>query len=299
MPLKKLPEHILSVPLAGLLMLFSLLPLRILYGISSVLAFLMIRFFPYRKKLVMENLENSFPEKSPEEREAICRGFYRHLCDVVVEVIKMISMRKRTLQRRCTYSRESLEIFERFHRAGKNVIIALGHQGNWEWGGAAFNLHNPSRPITAYRPLKNKVFDRLVYRIRARFGTDVVPMKHLTRKILTLKNQGVVVGLLADQAPPPGYAYWTEFLSQETPVYTGPEKLAKKMDMPVVYCAVNKQRRGHYLVETRVVAENPREMPDEAISRLHTRFLEEEIRKEPRFWLWSHRRWKHKLKKGN
>lgn len=135
--------------------------------------------------------------------------------------------------------------------------------------------------------------------LRSRFGGDIVPMSALYKRLLTLKQQGIstTIGLIADQTPPPESAYWTTFLNQDTPVFNGTEKLAKKFDYPVVYLNIKKIKRGYYALSTTVLTEHPKELAEGQISELHTRQLEKNIREQPHTWLWSHRRWKHKRRK--
>jgi Kdo2-lipid IVA lauroyltransferase/acyltransferase len=133
-------------------------------------------------------------------------------------------------------------------------------------------------------------------RLRSRFGGDIVPMRNLYKRLVTLRQQGIstTIGLIADQTPAPESAYWTIFLNQDTPVFNGPEKLARKFNYPVIYMAVKKIKRGYYSLDAITLTETPAAVPEGAISELHTRELERTIREQPFAWLWSHRRWKHR-----
>jgi len=132
--------------------------------------------------------------------------------------------------------------------------------------------------------------------LRSRFGGDIVAMTQLYKRLITLKQQNIstTIGLIADQTPPPESAYWTTFLNQDTPVFNGTEKLAKKFNYPVVYLNIKKAKRGYYNLSTTLITENPKELSEGQISEMHTKHLEKNIREQPHIWLWSHRRWKHK-----
>jgi KDO2-lipid IV(A) lauroyltransferase len=284
---------ILALPL---LYFFSILPFWLLYGISSFFYLIVYYVVGYRKKVVVENLKRSFPEKTDDEISTITRQFYLHFCDVIFEVVKLLTISKTEFKRRCVIDEDSIKRFQYFFDKNQTIVGVMGHCGNWEWGAIAHQVYF-SRMITGvYHPLSNKNFDTLMLNLRGRFGGDIVAMNHLYKRLITLRQQNIstTIGLIADQTPPPESAYWTTFMNQDTPVFNGAEKLAKKFNYPVVFLRVKKVKRGYYRLSTSVLTENPKELPDGEISELHTRELEKNIRDQPYTWLWSHRRWKHK-----
>lgn len=279
-----------------MLYFISVLPFWVLYRLSDVLFFLTYVLIGYRKKVVTENLTKSFPEKTPAEIIKIRREFYQHFCDVIVETIKLLTISEKKFKQHCPMSNESVQNFMQYLGNGQTVVGIAGHCCNWEWTGVAIQVYLNKQSIGVYHPLSNKNFDSIIYRLRSRFGGDLIPMKQLLKHILTLKQQNIskLVGLLADQTPPPESAYWTTFLHQDTPVFNGPEKISKKFNYPVVYMTVKKIKRGFYQYGSKVLVTDPKMHSDGEISEIHTKFLEENIQQQPAYWLWSHRRWKHK-----
>jgi len=190
----------------------------------------------------------------------------------------------------------SIKMFNRFFDSNRSIVGIMGHSGNWEWGAIAHQVYFKRMITGVYHPLSSKSFDEFMLNLRSRFGGDIVAMNDLFKRLIVLKQQDIstTIGLIADQTAPPESAYWTTFLHQDTPVFNGPEKLARKFNYPVVYLNIIKVKRGYYNLSTTLLAENPKELPEGAISELHTRHLEKNIQKQPYAWLWSHRRWKHK-----
>lgn len=287
------------VALAKLLYLFSFLPLWFLYGVSWFFTFLIYRVFRYRLKVVRQNLRNAFPDKSRRERRAIERNFYRHFSDVMMEVLKLKTISPSELKRRCVYSEASQKLLDHYYSQKKTILIVLAHTGNWEWGGASFPLYSKHQVITAYRPLRDKVFDKDTLDMRKRTGNILASMKNLVREMFKHRNQVIATALIGDQTPPPENAYWINFLHQETPFFKGTEVLARKFDTPVFWGSVKKVRRGHYLVNFELITDTPREYTKEgSLTCLHASYLERDIKAQPESWLWSHRRWKHKRPEG-
>lgn len=299
LPMKN-PVTLLSYPLAGLIVLLSRLPWRVLYAIASFLAFMMADVIAYRRKVVLNNLRNAFPDKGEKEIRKIARSFYHHLTDVLVETIKLLRISDKEMMRRCRIGDEGKALLREHYNKGHSLIGLLGHFGNWEWVPPVTSLNFPFAVIPAYRPLKDKVFDRLMLKIRGRYAHELVPKKQVGRAMIRYKRGGspFIMGLIADQTPHPQTAYWTKFLSQDTPVYSGPEKLARSMGMPVFFVALRRQRRGHYLLHVVLMTENAAEMKEGALSQQFMGLLEQEIHRSPADWLWSHRRWKHRRQDG-
>jgi len=278
------------------LYLISLLPFPVFYLFSDFIFFLLYHVFGYRKQVVYDNLRNSFPEKTDAEIKQIRKRFYKYLCDLTLETFKTLTISKAEASRRCSITPESVEIFDRFYREQKSVIIVMGHFGNWEWAGNTFSLNCQHQLYVIYHPLTNKYFDDLIYRMRTRFGTKLIPMRDTYRDMVKFKDELNATAFIADQTPSPDNAYWTTFLNQDTPVFRGTEMIARKVNYPVVYASVKRKRRGYYEITAETLFENPRSTKDGEISEAHTRKLEQEIIAQPEIWLWSHKRWKHKRK---
>jgi len=274
--------------------LISVLPFAVLYLFSDLLFLILFRCVGYRKKVVRQNLRNAFPGKTDEEINVICKAFYHNLCDFMVETFKILTISKKGILERCKFNPESLAVFSKYADEGKSVIMVMGHMGNWEWAGHQFSLLCRQRLVVLYHPLANKYFDRLMYRMRGRFGTRMIPMKTAFKHMLAHKNELTATVFISDQTPMPENAYWTTFLNQNTPVFKGTEVIAKKMNLPVVYCCVKKVKRGYYEMFTETLVENPAATGDGEISEMHTRRLEQDIIAQPESWLWSHKRWKYK-----
>lgn len=279
--------------LYGLLYLLSLLPFPLLYAVSDFVCFFLFRVFGYRKGVVVKNLQRSFPEKSPEEIDRLAADFFHYLCDLFLEMFKTLSISRESMLRHCRMSPETLALFKKLAEEEKSLILVCGHYGNWEWAGNTFSMLCPQRLSVIYHPLSNPAFDRLMYTMRTRFGTGLIEMNSTFRTMVKQKGTLTATAFIADQTPFPERAYWTRFLNQDTPVFMGPETIARKMNYPIVYTSVQRERRGYYLIHAELLVENPAATAEGEISELHTRRLERDIVSHPEIWLWSHKRWKY------
>ncbi len=245
----------------------------------------------------MENLKRSFPEKTEQELKVICRKFYHHLCDVIVETLKLLTISEKNFRRHFEFTPRAVSVLGGYAAKQQSVIGVMGHCGNWEWGIVGHQFYFNQMITGAYHPLSNKNFDELIMKLRTHRPTaNIVPMNGLLRELLRLKQNKIstTIGLIADQTPPPESAYWITFLNQDTPVFNGPEKIARKFNYPVVYISVKKKKRGLYELDAHPITEAPNALEEGAITRLHAAALEKNILEQPHIWLWSHRRWKHK-----
>ncbi len=274
--------------------LVSLLPFPLLYTLSNFVFFLLYRILGYRKELVMENLRNSFPAKTEAELQLLCRRFYQYLCDLFLEVFKTLTISKKSMLRHCYFDPASRDLLNGFARDGKSIILVMGHWGNWEWAGNTFSSEIGSQLYVIYHPLSNKYMDQLMYKMRTRFSTKLIAMKDTFKEMVARRAEITTTAFIADQTPSPQNAHWMTFLNQDTPVFLGTERIAKKLNYPIVYAAVRKVKRGYYEINAELLVENPAATADGVITELHTRRLEQDILQQPEIWLWSHRRWKHK-----
>ncbi len=275
----------------SLLYLLSLLPLKVLFVFSPVLRFIIFRIFNYRTGLIRSNLKKSFPEKFDYEIENIRKNFEKYFCDLILETIKVISMPTSELSRRVEF--ENRDLIYDAYESKRNLVVVLGHHGNWEWLGLAFSLWCPHQVAVIYRPLRSNIFDRILGRLRARTGTVLYTMKTALKGMLSDRGKPMATGFIADQTPNPRYAYWLKFLNQDTPVFWGAEKIARKLQYQVVFCKVRRPKRGLYTLSFEDVCTYPAQSEDREITELHTKCLESSIRSQPEIWLWTHRRWKH------
>lgn len=272
------------------------MPFFLLYRLSDGVYFILYYLLGYRKKVVLTNLKNSFPEKSEEEIRLICKKYYRHFCDLFLEVLKTLTISKKAMIKHCAFDPEAKKLFDRLANEQKSIILVLGHLGNWEWAGNSFSLLCKQQLYVIYRPLSNKYFNGLMYKIRTRFNGKVITMQDTYKEMLTSKRNGEIsaTAFLADQTPHPENGYWTHFLNQETPVFRGTELIAKKLNYPIIYASIKKIKRGYYEMFAEILEEFPVQTAEGTLSELHTRKLEKNIIEQPENWLWSHRRWKHK-----
>jgi len=241
----------------------------------------------------MENLRNSFPEKSETELNAIAKKFYRHFCDVVVESLKSFSISEKNIQKHVTPVNTAL--IEKYYDKGKSVILCTGHYANWEWPALAFIRHSRHKALGIYLPLKSKFFDDKLQETRSKFGLKLMSVKEVSDYFEAHKNEPCSYGFIFDQSPSnPGKGHWMKFLNQDTSAMTGVERYAVKYDFPVIYGKVTKQGRGAYTIAYELVTDTPTQTSPNEITEKINRINEEIIRSEPAYWLWTHRRWKHK-----
>jgi len=284
----------------GINWIITLLPLRILYIASDIL-FLFLYYFPsYRRKIVAENLRNSFPEKSPEEIALIGRKFYRHLADLFIETLKLTHLSNKELKKRFIVSNP--ELLTRLYDSGRDVAAVYGHYNNWEWLGISLSLYTKYKCIGVYKPLKNKLFNKFINDFRTKNGGDLAPMQLIVRKIIGNQSNNIraMYGFMTDQTPARTLIeYYTDFLNQETPVFLGIEKIATKYDMPVVFFDIQKVRRGYYNMTIELLFESTKGLPKYRVTKTHVKRLEQIIKEKPEYWLWTHRRWKYKKEAVN
>ncbi|MFZ1686797.1 MAG: lysophospholipid acyltransferase family protein [Flavobacteriales bacterium] len=271
----------------------SLLPFPLLYLLSDLTFFLIYRVFGYRKNVVMANLRNSFPEKSEEELLGIMKRFYRWFCDLTLETLKTLTISPEAVKERVSFP--GAQVFKPFVEKKQSVIIVMGHYGNWELAGARFAVEEGLHQlIVIYHPLQNPYFEKLIVHMRTRLGNRLYGMAETFKAMIRDRSQLTATAFIADQTPAPESAYWTTFLNQDTPVFTGTGKIASKLGYPVIYIAIQQPKRGYYEMHAEVLTADPKGMDENVINELHTRRLEADIRNMPDLWLWTHRRWKHK-----
>lgn len=278
----------------GLIWLLSLLPLGVLYVISDGLYQLVFRVVGYRRKVVRKNLTDSFPEKSEQEIIKIEKDFYHWFCDYIVETIKLMTMSRKEMDRRCVF--KNPEVLDRCVEEGQSCGIYLGHYCNWEWVSSLPRVFTKNAVCCQiYHALENKDFDELFKYIRGRFDAVSIPMAESLRVIMKYQQQGqpVIIGYISDQVPFwNNIHYWSDFLNHDTPVLTGTEKILRRLNHAVFYLDMSRPRRGYYVGEFKLITREPKQMEEFAITECYTRMLEKTIQRAPAYWLWTHNRWK-------
>lgn len=278
----------------GLNWIVTLLPLKILYVFSDLL-FLVIYYFPgYRRRVVSSNLKNAFPDKTQQELVSIEKRFYRHLADLIIETLKLTHLSNRQLLERYRFTNP--ELLDRLYDSERDLVVVHSHYNNWEWL-VCLPLYTKYKNVCIYKPLKNRLFDNFLNNLRSRNNMGLVPMSGIIREIFAWRKNNVraLYTFIADQTPAkPLIRYWTTFLNQETPVFLGVEKIATRYDMPVVFFNVQKPKRGYYYLTVELLFESTIGLPEHVVTEAHVKRLEEIIKEKPEYWIWSHRRWKHK-----
>lgn len=276
-----------------LLKMFSFLPFWLLYLISDILYFVVTYVVRYRRNVIDENLFYSFPEKTESERALLRKKFYHHFCDMTLESLKMYSISESELDKRITFKLEGMSPF----LTGKSGIIVLAmHYNNWEWG-SFFQKKVDTRILGVFNRMRDNIpFDEFLLKARSQWGGEGVVMSNAARTAITYKNNNepVLLWLAADQSAPPNSQYWTIFMNREAPFFAGPVKLAKKLNQPVLFQKNRKISRGRYEVEFIPLFKDPSQVSSEVILKTYVEKMEEVIREAPEYYLWSHRRWKHK-----
>jgi KDO2-lipid IV(A) lauroyltransferase len=278
----------------GINWILSLLPFWILYLFSDFVYLVLYYIVSYRRKVVATNLKNSFPEKTDEERKTIEKKFYRHLADLIVEILKLTHMSKKEQIKRFTYT--NLEVIDKLREEKRDIIAVLGHYNNWEWP-TLLPDYLKYKTIIIFKPLQNKYFNSFFNNQRSKYGIVLTPTSLIIREVIKYKINKINTFsvFISDQIPAKGdIKYWTTFLNQDTAVFTGAGKIAAKYDMAIVFFNIKKIKRGYYNLDIELMYEHTAGLSEEVITETHVRRLEEVIREKPEFWIWSHRRWKHK-----
>ena len=280
--------YILILPL-------SLLPYPLLYLLSDIIFLIMYRVIGYRKEVVFTNLKNSFPNKSKQELKKIMSDFYRHLCDIIMESVKGFTISEKQLRKRLII--KNPEFSNYFADKGQSIIFVGGHYNNWEICAQAFAMYSNHKCIGIYKPLSNAFINDKIYTSRSKYGMHLISMKQ-TKKSFEEGNEAKAIVFGSDQNPAnPKRAHWMQFLNQDTSVLFGVERYAKEYNWPVVFVSISKVKRGHYEVEYSLITDKPTEQPHGKITEDFTKRLEQDIINQPQYWLWSHKRWKHKREK--
>ena len=298
-------KHWQYLPVQGLLYIISLMPFWVLYGIADFIFVLVYYVVRYRRKIVAKNMRESFPELSDKELKKIARKFYRNFADYIVETIKLNHISDEEIKRRMVF--KNMDVIDRLFDEKQSITAYFSHCGNWEWVPSItlWSRHTTGKDVEfcqVYRPLKNKWYDEYMLRLRSRFNSLSFKKKTVLRDLLLLRRREMpsITGFMSDQKPSKGdESHIVKFLNHPSAVITGTEQVARKLDMAVVYFDMHKLSRGYYELEVKLITDNTSTMEPMAITDAYVKLLEETIKRNPSIWLWTHNRWKHKVKMPN
>lgn len=275
----------------------SILPFRLFYWFSDFVFFIVFHVLRYRRKVVQENLSLTLPHLSVNERAVIEKKFYSHMCDIFLEMIKTITISEKEIRKRFVFT--NMDLFNEMAKDNKSIILMLAHYASWEWM-VSISLYTKLKGIGVYTKIQNPYFDRLIKRIRSKFNGELITTKDTIKTVVenASKNIQCVYGFVSDQSPMLQKSYyWDNFMGVEVPIHTGAEMLAKRCDLNVLFVKIEKVKRGHYEATFVKLADHPKEHPDYEISSMFLREAEKQILEAPEFYLWTHKRWKHRNKK--
>ncbi|TRO65134.1 lysophospholipid acyltransferase family protein [Christiangramia sabulilitoris] len=278
-----------------ILWVVSILPFRLFYMFSDAIFFLVYYVIGYRRKTVRENLKLVFPDKPEMEINRIEKKFYSHMCDMFLEMIKSISISEKEIAKRFTFT--NLDYLRKLESLDKSLIVMCGHYASYEWINALQLYGLKYKTYGIYKKIKNEHFDSLVKKIRGRFGGTLITTQKTTEVIRYNQEHGILgnYGMIADQSPKLSRAkHWIDFMGIKVPVFDGSDRLARKMDMAVVYLHVEKVGRGYYEATLKPITEDAPGEPPHAITKKFVEYLEKQIYKKPEYYLWTHKRWKHR-----
>lgn len=284
---------ILTYPLIWAL---SILPFRILYLISDFIFLILYYVIGYRKKVVLNNLQLAFPKKSTKELLTIRKKFYHHFVDVFIEMIKTFTASKELIYKHYTFT--NIDFLNDLHKDGKSLILVGPHYANWEWI-MSLDPFAPYKGYAAYTKIGNKYFNNKILNSRAKFGTTLLPTSKIVSEIKhnDTNNIQAAYGLLSDQSPQLKKThYWSSFFNVKVPVHTGAEMLTKKFDMNMVFIETKRIKRGYYETSFSLVSEDPTQNSPYGLTDVFLKKVEEHVRKQPEYYLWTHKRFKHKDK---
>ncbi len=286
--------YILAYPL---LWLISILPFPIFYLFSDFVYLLVYRVIGYRKKVVRENLALTLPHLSDAERKVIEKKFYKHMCDMFLEMIKTMSMSPKEMERR--FHVTNIDLVLDYAKKGKSVILVASHYASYEWL-LTINPKLGFQGVAVYKKLANPYFDKLVRKIRTKYNTEMIETRKAIPTMAQHQRDGVLslYGLASDQSPKLDRIFHSmKFMGVEVPVHTGAEMLAKKYDLAVIMVKVKKVKRGFYEATFLSLADNPKEFENFDITEMYLKEVEKQILEAPEFYLWTHKRWKHRIEK--
>ena len=274
--------------------LISLFPLRLLYIISDILRIIVQYLFKYRVNIVDKNLNLASKNFSVKNLSTIKKNFYKYFVDLYLEVIKMDKLNERFFLN--NFDVQNIDLINKYYNDGKSVILMLSHYSGYEWC-VSLPYFIKHHLVGVYSPISNKRVDKFIRKSRSKHGMSLIPRHSAFRDILKIEKEGTptLYGLVADQSPQLSSKnlFWTKFLGQKVPVFTGSEKIAKKFNLPVIYGEMSKLKRGKYKIEFKLISENPVKENEFDITKKYLKLIEKQIYNDPSLYLWTHNRFKH------
>ena len=275
-------------------LIIGLLPFKLMYLLSDFLSFILLRVVKYRVDVVRYNLKSSNLKLTEKNIKKLIKNFYSHFCDIYLEMIKLDRMNKIDVEKRLKVLNP--EIANKYLKEDKSVILLVSHYGGYEWC-TALDYFFEYKVAAIYTPLKDKELENLTIKSRARHGMKLISRYNALNDIRDLEKSGsnYMYGFMADQSPQiRKINYWTKFLGVEVPAFTGAERMAKELNIPVVFAKMSKLSRGKYEMRLELIAENPNEFKDFEITEKYLRLVEKQIHEKPDYYFWTHNRFKHR-----
>lgn len=271
------------------------IPLRRLYRLSDFLAWVVRDVVRYRKEVVDHNLEIAFPELTRQERQKIAKDFYSYFCDLILEAPRMMTWSEEEMKEHITF--EGIEQILEDTASGCNFTLYIGHYGQWEWI-PSIALWLPGVTCAQiYSQLHDPVSDQIILANRQAHGSKSVEMRDTLRYVLSARQSGKPfgVGYVADQSPSADKLHhYIDFFGRQVPTHVGAEKITRRLNLTAYFLDMHRERRGYWRV--RVIPMPYDKEDDQGGFTLTQQFyvlLEEMIRREPAYYLWSHKRFKY------
>lgn len=289
-------QFIAFIILYPILWLISILPFRLLYFVSDLIYAFLYYVIRYRRRIVRQNIALALPHLSQKERLSIEKKSYHHLCDMFLEMIKTMSISEKEMDKRFAFT--NLELYQNMEKEQKSIALMCAHYASYEWV-ISMNKHIQFKGYAIYKKIANAYFDKLVKDIRSKFKAILITTRETIPTIEKNHRENVLglYGFASDQSPQLSKTHhWGTFMGIETPVHTGAEMLAKRFNMNVIFLRVKKVKRGYYEATFELMFDNPKEVPNFEISDEFLRRVEKQILQAPEYYLWTHKRWKHKKK---
>ncbi|WP_281635238.1 lysophospholipid acyltransferase family protein [Flavobacterium marginilacus] len=283
--------YLLAYPLIWCI---SMLPFRLLYLFSDIVYFFVYKIIGYRRKTVRENLALALPKLTDEERLVIEKKFYHHMCDMFLEMIKTMNISKEEICKRFVF--KNIDMYKELEKQGKSVAIICSHYASYEWI-ISMNYYSSFAGYGIYKQIKNPYFDKLVHKIRSRFNAKLITTKQTVPTIINNNKNNILslYGFASDQSPKAkGALHWSKFMGIEVPVHVGAEMLSKRYNMNLLYLNTKKIKRGYYEATLELLSDNPKEIPNFALTDQYLELLEKQIYEAPEYYLWTHKRWKYR-----
>lgn len=283
--------YILAYPLIWLI---SILPFPLLYLMSDAVYVLVYRIIGYRKKTVRENMKLALPHLTHDEQRKAEKHFYHHFCDNFLEMAKTMNITDKQIRERFVFT--NFEVITELEKEGKSVSLLLGHYASYEWLTLMHQKLTTHTGYAIYKPMKNIYFDRLVHKMRSRFNAVLVGVREVIPLMRKNAREGKpgIYGFITDQSPMLSSAiHWGNFFGIEVPIQIGGEMLAKKIGLNMIFAKIEKVKRGHYKC-TFIKIDNVKDIPNYEVTDRFMQMLEEQIRQEPAYYLWTHKRFKHR-----